>query len=75
MEGRSGTIRVTAVQLDRRGDADVRVPFGRLTVRRVVLIYANANTSYNCWTGAGYSCNGRSHADRLPFRYLAAIIR
>jgi len=73
--GRSGAIRLEPVQLDDHGDAVLRVPFGRLTVRRVVLVYANANTSFNCWTGAGYSCNGRSHADRLPFRYLAALVR
>ena len=73
--GRSGTVRVVPVTLDRRGDADLRVPFGCLTVRKVVLVYANANTSYNCWTGAGFSCNGRSHADRLPFRYLSALVQ
>jgi len=73
--GRSGTVRVVTVTLDRRGDADLRVPFGSLTVWRVVLVYANANTSYNCWMGAGFSCNGRSHADQLPFRYLAALVQ
>jgi hypothetical protein len=73
--GRSGAIRVVAVSLDERGDADLRVPFGRLTVRRVLLLYANANTSFDCWTGAGYSCNGRSHADRMSFRYFGALVR
>jgi hypothetical protein len=40
-----------------------------------VLVYANASTSFRCWTGAGFSCNGRSRADEMPFRYLAGLVR
>jgi hypothetical protein len=72
---RSGGLRVIAVALDRHGDADVRVPFGRSTVRRVVLLYANAGASFRCWMGGGYSCNGFSRNDRMPFSYLAALVR
>ena len=72
---RSGFLRVVSVVLNQHGDADVRVPFGRSQVRRVVLVYANASTSFRCWTGEGYSCNGLSRADRLPFSYLAALVR
>ena len=72
---RSGFLRVVRVALDQHGDADLRVPFGTSQVRRVVLVYANASTSFRCWTGEGYSCNGLSRADRLPFSYLAALVR
>jgi hypothetical protein len=72
---RSGGFRVIAIGLDLHGDADVRVPFGRSTVRRVVLLYANAGQSFRCWMGGGYSCNGFSRNDRMPFSYLAALVR
>ena len=72
---RSGHGRVLPVWLDAHGDADVRVPFGRLQIRRVVLVYANASTSYRCRTGGAYSCNVATKADRLAFGYLAALIR
>ncbi|MEP6973067.1 MAG: MXAN_6640 family putative metalloprotease [Actinomycetota bacterium] len=72
---RSGFLRVIPVALDEHGDADLRVPFGASQVRRVVLVYANASTSFRCWMGGGYSCNGLSRADRLPFSYLAALVR
>ncbi len=72
---RAGYLRVIPVWLDAHGDADLSVPFGRRQVRRVVLVYANASTSYRCWTGGAYSCNGASRADRMAFSYLAALIR
>jgi hypothetical protein len=68
---RSGTIRLLPVTLDAEGDADITVPFSSARVSRVVLVVANASTDFRCWTGAGYSCNGRSRADGIPFRYLA----
>ncbi|MEO8424330.1 MAG: MXAN_6640 family putative metalloprotease [Actinomycetota bacterium] len=72
---RSGYLRLVPVTLDVEGDADVHVPFSSGQVSKVVLVYANASTSFRCWTGAGYSCNGRSRADEMPFRYLAALVR
>ncbi len=75
IEQRSGVIREIAVTLDRRGDADLRLPFGRQGVSRIVVVMANASTNFDCWTGAGYSCNGRSHADQAPFSYVASLIR
>ena len=72
---RSGSLRMVTVALDAHGDADFRVPFSAGHVSRVVLVFANASTSFRCWTGAGYSCNGRSRADGLAFRYLAALVR
>jgi hypothetical protein len=72
---RSGFLRMVAVSLDADGDADLRVPFSSGQVSRVALVYANASTSFRCWTGAGYSCNGRSRADEMPFSYLAALVR
>jgi hypothetical protein len=72
---RSGYLRLVPVSLDADGTADLRVPFSPGQVSRVVLVYANASTSFRCWTGAGYSCNGRSQADEMPFRYLAALVR
>jgi hypothetical protein len=72
---RSGSLRGIPVVLDQHGDADLVVPFGSTQVRRVVLVFANAGTSFRCWTGEGYSCNGLSREDRLPFSYLATLIR
>jgi hypothetical protein len=72
---RSGFLRMVTVEFDPDGDADLRVPFSSGQVSRVVLVYANASTSFRCWTGAGFSCNGRSRADEMPFRYLAALVR
>ena len=72
---RSGFLRLLTVTLDADGDAELRVPFSSRHVSRVVLVYANASTSFRCWTGAGYSCNGRSRADEMPFRYLAELVR
>ena len=62
------------VTLDAEGDADITVPFSSGQVSRVVLVVANASTDFRCWTGAGYSCNGRSRADGMPFRYLATLV-
>ena len=70
---RSGSIRLVPVTLDAEGDADVTVQFSSAQVSRVVLVVANASTDFRCWTGAGYSCNGRSRADGMPFRYLATL--
>ena len=72
---RSGSLRLIPVTLDADGDADIRVPFSSGQVSRVVLVFANASTSFRCWTGAGYSCNGRSRADGMPFRYQATLVR
>lgn len=72
---RSGFLRWIPVTLDADGDADLSVPFSSGQVSRVVLVYANASTSFRCWTGAGYSCNGRSRADGMPFRYQASLVR
>jgi hypothetical protein len=72
---RSGFLRSVPVTLDAGGDADLRVPFSSRQVSRVVLVMANASTSFRCWTGAGYSCNGRSRADEMPFRYQATLVR
>jgi hypothetical protein len=71
---RSGSLRLVPLTLDADGDADVRVPFSSWQVSRIVLVYANASTSFQCWTGAGYSCNGRSRADEMPFRYLVTLV-
>jgi hypothetical protein len=72
---RSGSLRMIPVTLDAEGDADLRVPFSSERVSRIVLVYANASTSFRCWTGAGYSCNGRSRADGMAFRYRATLVR
>ena len=72
---RSGALRMVTVSLDADGDADLRVPFSAAQVSRVVLVFANASTSFRCWTGGGYSCNGRSRADEMPFRYQASLVR
>jgi hypothetical protein len=71
---RSGYLRIWSVPLDADGDIDIGVPFSSTTVSHVVLVYANASTSFRCWTGAGYSCNGRSRADEMPFRYRAELV-
>ncbi len=71
---RSGFLRLVPVTLDAEGDADITVPFSSGQVSRVVLVVANASTDFRCWTGAGYSCNGRSRADGMPFRYLATLV-
>jgi hypothetical protein len=72
---RSGAIRIVPAALNDLGDVDLRLPFGRATVSHVVLFVANAGTDFRCWTGGGYSCNGRSRDDRMPFSYLAALVR
>jgi len=72
---RSGSLRMVTVSLDVDGDADLSVPFAAAKVSRVVLVFANANTEFRCWTGAGFSCNGRSRADGMPFSYRASLVR
>jgi hypothetical protein len=71
---RSGSLRMLTVSLDADGHADLRVPFSAY-VSRVVLVFANASTSFRCWTGAGFSCNGRSRADGMSFGYQASLVR
>jgi hypothetical protein len=72
---RSGALRVEYLTLDADGDAGLLVPFGSKAVGRVVIVFANASTSFRCWTGAGFSCNGRSRADGMPFGYTAELVR
>jgi hypothetical protein len=72
---RSGSFREIAISLDRLGDATVTVPFGRASISRVVLLFANAGTSFRCWTGAAYSCHGVSGDDAQPYSYVAKLVR
>ncbi|MGZ4115578.1 MAG: hypothetical protein ACXVQT_10935, partial [Actinomycetota bacterium] len=71
---RSGSVHVIAVALNDLGDANVTVPFGS-SVSRVVLLFANAGTSFKCWTGAAYSCHGVSRVDDMSFSYVGELVR
>ncbi len=71
--GRSKTV---PIKLNRRGDGEVRVPFGRSSVRSATIVMINGSTRYtHCSTKtAPYSCGGRSKDDDRIFKVRARVL-
>jgi hypothetical protein len=72
---RSGAPQVTVVPLNAQGDATRTVPFGSRAVKYVEVTLANAGTSYDCWTGGAYSCQGSSLDDGRQVAVRAKAVR
>jgi hypothetical protein len=68
---RSGAVRFFPFRLNAHGDAVRRVPFGRGSVRNVVLVLTNASTRFRCWLGSIYSCQGRPRDDNQRYLFRA----
>jgi hypothetical protein len=71
-----GRTKVVPIKLNRRGDGDVRVPFGRSSVRSATIAMINGSTRYvRCSTKtAPYSCGGRSKDDDRIFKVRARVL-
>jgi len=70
---RSGATREIIIRLNARGDGSKRVPFGRGTVKKVVLVLTNASTRYSCWVNTVYSCSGRPVDDNRRYFFRAIV--
>lgn len=68
---RSGAVRFFPFRLNAHGDAVRRVPFGRGSVRHVVLVLTNASTRFRCWLGSIFSCQGRPRDDNQKYFFRA----
>ena len=73
VEKTSGAVKWRRAELDRAGDATLRVGFGG-KVDSVVLVLSGASTRMSCWRGDVYSCQGTPRDHRLTHRYKAAVI-
>src|SRR5918996_2448063 len=70
---KSGAVRFFPFRLNARGDAVRKVPFGRGSVRNVVLVLTNGSTRFNCWLGSIFSCQGRPRDDNQKYFSRAVV--
>ena len=70
---KSGAVRFVPFRLNARGDAVRKVPFGRGSVRNVVLVLTNASTRFKCWLGSIFSCQGRPRDDNQKYFHRAVV--
>ena len=68
---RSGAVRFFPFRLNAHGDSVRSVPFGRGSVRDVVLVLTNASTRFRCWLGSIFSCQGRPRDDNQKYFFRA----
>lgn len=73
IESAGGRVRVRVFRLDRSGDANVTVPFGRGAIAQVTLVLTNASTRYDCWRRTWFACQGRPRDDGMPYGYAAGV--
>jgi hypothetical protein len=71
---RNGNVKTFVFQLTASGDDTVRVPFGRGTVERAVLVLTNASTRYRCWRGTDFACSGVPKDDGLRYNFRATVV-
>lgn len=59
------------VRISSSGLGAVKVPFANTKTRQVMVTMVNAGTSYHCWQGTVFSCQGISRDDnqRASFRF------
>lgn len=71
-----GRVKTLAIRLNKRGNGEVRVPFGRSSVRSVTIAMINGSTRYvRCSTKTvPYSCGGRSKDDDRLFKVRAKVL-
>jgi hypothetical protein len=72
--GRSGARPARAISLSAGGDGRIVVPFGRGSVRRVVLVLANGTTRFSCGSFTFFSCRGRSLDDKRAYSFTARLL-
>jgi hypothetical protein len=61
--------------LNSSGDLNLTAPFGKGTVRSVIVVLSNASTSYTCFQGKPFACQGTPTYDGLPFAVGARLLR
>jgi hypothetical protein len=61
--------------LNSSGDLNITVPFGKGNVRSVIVVLSNASTSYTCFQGKPFACQGTPTYDGLPFAVGARLLR
>lgn len=73
---RSGKVVATSIRLDRRGRGHRRVSFAPRSVRRVLVVLANASTRYDCGAGGlRFACHGEPRDDDQTFDLTATVVR
>jgi hypothetical protein len=68
-----GTVTPVTIPLDSHGDGSRTAPFGRGTVRAVLLVLTNASPRLRCGEGTAYSCEGDGLDDLRFFRFRARL--
>ncbi len=76
---RSGKVKPTPLPVDRKGRAEITVPFRKGVVAAVDLVLTNASIrlrGMDCWVDPrwAYSCAGVPADDDLPFAYSATLL-
>jgi hypothetical protein len=61
--------------LNSAGDLNTTVPFGKGVVTSVIVVLSNASTSYTCFQGQPFACQGQPSYDDLPFSIGAKLLR
>ncbi|MEO8107623.1 MAG: MXAN_6640 family putative metalloprotease [Actinomycetes bacterium] len=71
-----GRVKTVPIKLNRRGNGEVKVPFGRSSVSSVTIALINGSTRYTrCSTKtAPFSCGGRSKDDERFYKVRAKVL-
>jgi hypothetical protein len=72
---KNGSIGVYPVALSAQGTKNVVFPFSARKVKYVELTVTNASTSYACWQGKNWSCQGVPRDQNLKFEFRATAFR
>lgn len=72
---KSGKVRVVALKINGKGSGFKQLPFSAGKVKYIELTLANAGTSYTCFNGGPYSCQGSSKNDNAKVTFRGTVGR
>lgn len=72
---RDGKVVSRGIKLNSKGQGRMFAPYTHRNVARVTINLANANTSYKCWQGTYWSCQGISRGNGKVFKFSVRNVR
>jgi hypothetical protein len=72
----NGALQFVPLQLNAQGNGSARVPFGRGTVKAVLVVLTNASMRYtNCFESQPtFACSGTPRDDGRRYKYVARVV-
>jgi hypothetical protein len=70
---KNGTFSFVYPELSSDGNGKAKVKFSKKKVAAVVVITTNASTSYQCWQGTVFSCQGIPADDNLTYKITVTL--